>query len=170
MHVEPNNSPEPPTMSSLTAPPADNHTHAPVEKDLGIEHEHIDDHTKSTTIAGHLAHQLDHEETPIIALKSHPLACLWVLYAIWVLMATSFDNNASSNILGIPQFRKDFGHFYQGDYVLPAKWQSAYSGGPAAATVIGAFGCGSGSSSSNSDSRGAHADSQSFLIRLDESW
>lgn len=110
-----------------------------VEKHTGIEHH---ESLSNETAVGHLAHQLDHEETPLGALRSHPIPCLWILYAIWILMATSFDNNASSSILGIPQFRKDFGHKFGEEYVLPAQWQSAYSGGPAAATIIGAFASG----------------------------
>ncbi len=47
-------------------------------------------------------------------------------------MLTSFDNQASGTVIGIPQFRKDFGTPFGGDYVLPAKWQSAYNGAPVA--------------------------------------
>lgn len=46
---------------------------------------------------------------------------------------------ASGIILGIPEFRKDFGYLFDGNYVLPANWQSAFSGAPSAAQIIGAL-------------------------------
>ncbi|KAL3428807.1 general substrate transporter [Aspergillus tetrazonus] len=84
------------------------------------------------------------EETPgadtvLATLKREPWAVIWCCYAIWVVLVVAFDFAAPSAILGVPQFRKDFGYFYQGDYVLPAKWQSAYSGAPVASGVVGSF-------------------------------
>lgn len=84
----------------------------------------------------------DHQEGPIQAVRKHPLAFIWCVYAIYILILSSFDNQASGIVLGIPQFRKDFGTAFAGDYVLPAKWQSAYSGGPVASAVIGSLGSG----------------------------
>jgi SP family general alpha glucoside:H+ symporter-like MFS transporter len=88
---------------------------------------------------GHLANQEDHDETPMQALRRHPWTCVWVVYGIWVLLCCSFDNSAAGSVVGIPRFRQDYGYAYEGDYVLPANWQSAYSGGPAAASVFGTF-------------------------------
>ncbi|KAJ2890440.1 MFS hexose transporter [Zalerion maritima] len=84
----------------------------------------------------------DHKETPLEAIRNQPWAFAWCVYAIWVLVLTSFDNQAGGTVIGIPQFRKDFGSPFEGDYVLPAKWQSAYSGAPVASAVIGSFGAG----------------------------
>lgn len=74
----------------------------------------------------------DHARTlpPSQAIRKHPRELVWCLYAIFVLVLSSFDNQAGGVVLSIPQFRKDFGSPYDGDYVLPAKWQSAYSGAP----------------------------------------
>ncbi|KAL0934641.1 MFS hexose transporter [Colletotrichum truncatum] len=91
---------------------------------------------------GHAATAEDHEETALQAIKNKPWAFVWCVYAIYVLVLTSFDNQAGGSILGIPQFRQDFGSEYNGDYVLPAKWQSAYSGAPVASAVIGSLGAG----------------------------
>lgn len=81
---------------------------------------------------GHLANQEDHELSKIQAIKKHPWAFGWCLFAVWTILLVSFENQASGNILSIPQFRKDFGSYYNGDYVLSAKWQSAFSGAPIA--------------------------------------
>ena len=94
-----------------------------------IELVHID---KVTAQMGHLANQEDHEETILQSFKRHPFPTLWCAYGVWVILATAFDFAAPSAVLGIPEFRKDFGYEYAGNYVLPAKWQSAYSGAPVA--------------------------------------
>lgn len=55
---------------------------------------------------GHLANQADHETTALQALKEHPWAVLWSVYAIWAIVNASFENQAGNIILGIPQFRQ----------------------------------------------------------------
>lgn len=142
-------------MGHITSPPTDMSatTDYKASSTPAMDAPHLDLENKQSTIdhvedsqqldkTGHYANQIEHEETALGALRNHKWANLWIIYAIWVLVACSFDNNASSSILGIPQFRQDFGSAYAGSYVLPAKWQSAYSGGPAAATVVGAFASG----------------------------
>jgi SP family general alpha glucoside:H+ symporter-like MFS transporter len=74
----------------------------------------------------------DHQDGKWQAIKKNPWAFAWCLFAVWTVLLVSFENQASGNILGIPQFRKDFGSLYEGNYVLSAKWQSAFSGAPVA--------------------------------------
>lgn len=81
---------------------------------------------------GHLANQEDHETSKLQAIKRYPLAFAWCLFAVWTVLLVSFENQASGNVLGIPEFRKDFGFYFEGNYVLSAKWQSAFSGAPVA--------------------------------------
>ncbi|KXL48489.1 hypothetical protein M433DRAFT_75381 [Acidomyces richmondensis BFW] len=88
---------------------------------------------------GHAGNYEDHLETFGEALNSHRKAVFWAVYALFVLTISSYDNSASSIFLSVPEFRKDFGYEYDNNYVLPAKWQSAYSGGPSATAVIGAL-------------------------------
>ena len=122
-----------------------------VDEKKVVDTEHYE-HGSSET-AAHLAHQQETEETPISAFRNNKTSCAWIAYAVWILIACSFDNQASGSILAIPQFRKDFGFAFGGDYVLPAKWLSAYNGGPAAASVIGAFGAGCRSAVPRSSSK-----------------
>ncbi|KAI1485034.1 general substrate transporter [Biscogniauxia mediterranea] len=92
---------------------------------------------------GHATNAQDHEEGILEAIRNQPWAFCWsAVYAIYVLMLTSFDNQAGGTVISIPEFRKDFGTAYGGDYVLPAKWQSAYSGAPVASAVIGSLASG----------------------------
>lgn len=100
------------------------------------------EHSSHTETIGHLKNQEQHEETVREALTQHPKTMIWLVFAIFVLVISSFDNQAGGIVLGIPQFRKDFGYAFEGNYVLPAKWQSAYSGGPTVSTVIGSIGSG----------------------------
>ncbi|KAK1565997.1 MFS hexose transporter [Colletotrichum navitas] len=97
--------------------------------------EHVESVGRAATVE-------DHEETVFQAIRGQTWAFMWCLYAIYVLILTSFDNQAGGTVIGIPQFRKDFGTEFDGDYVLPAKWQSAYSGAPVASAVIGSLGAG----------------------------
>ncbi|KAI4732138.1 MFS hexose transporter [Aureobasidium sp. EXF-10728] len=98
-----------------------------------VTNNNVDDSASSRDIE--LNHS--HVQTPLQAIKHHPRELLWCLYAIFVLVLSSFDNQAGGVVLSIPQFRKDFGSPYHGDYVLSAEWQSAYTGGPVLTSVIG---------------------------------
>jgi SP family general alpha glucoside:H+ symporter-like MFS transporter len=100
------------------------------EKNVSKIFEHHD-HADIETY-GHVANQEEHEETVLQAITKHPKTILWCVFALWVLLLSSFDNQAGGIVIGVPEFRKDFGSAFEGNYVLPTKWQSAYSGGPTA--------------------------------------
>ena len=68
----------------------------------------------------------------LATLKQNPRVIAWCVFAVWVIVLTSFESLASSIVLGIPQFRKDFGYPFEGNYVLDTIWPSAISGGPVA--------------------------------------
>lgn len=72
-------------------------------------------------------------DTYLQAVRDHPGAFMWCMYIVWVMLSSNYINTAGGSVLGIPRFRKDFGGPYEGDYVLPAAWQSAYFGAPSAA-------------------------------------
>ncbi|KAK5045093.1 hypothetical protein LTR84_010241 [Exophiala bonariae] len=73
------------------------------------------------------------------AVRKNPVAFSWSIYAIFVMVTSAYTNSISGSVLGIPQFRKDFGYQFGGHYVLPAAWQAAYYGATNAAGVVGAF-------------------------------
>src|ERR1700744_357418 len=91
--------------------------------DLATSHEEAPGQTEELA---HLANAEDHGDTKLQAIRRNPWAFAWCLYAVWTVLLVSFENQASGNILGIPEFRKDFGSFYEGSWVLSAKWQSAF--------------------------------------------
>ncbi|PMD40268.1 general substrate transporter [Hyaloscypha variabilis F] len=108
------------------------------EKGVSMMVEHHDQNHKEKY--GHIANQEEHEETALQSLRRHPKTIMWCVFALWVLLLSSFDNQAGGVVIGVPEFRKDFGSAFEGNYVLPAEWQSAYSGGPTASAVIGSLG------------------------------
>ncbi|RSL94580.1 hypothetical protein CDV31_014251 [Fusarium ambrosium] len=85
---------------------------------------------------GHLADQEDHETGIWKSFVKYPWASAWCIYACWCIILVSFDLQAAGSVIGIPQFRKDFGFKFGDDYVIPAGWQSAFSGAPVATAVI----------------------------------
>lgn len=70
--------------------------------------------------------------TKLQAIKQNSWAFAWCIFDIWLTLLVSFENQASGIVIRIPQFRKDFGYLANGSYVLPAKQQAAFSGGPVA--------------------------------------
>ncbi|KAJ9623856.1 uncharacterized protein PV06_06810 [Exophiala oligosperma] len=89
---------------------------------------------------GHLANQEDHELGVYASLRKYPWACVWCAYACWTIILCSFELQAAGSVLGIPTFRKDFGEEFNGNYVLPAAWQSAFNAAPVASATFGVLG------------------------------
>lgn len=85
-----------------------------------------------TTDLGHLGNEEDHRIGRWAAIKRQPQAFLWCIFSVWTVLLVSFENQASGIVLGVPEFRKDFGSEFNGNYVLPANWQSAFNGAPVA--------------------------------------
>lgn len=88
-----------------------------------------------TVQRGYLTQQQDHGQTKWQVAKANPLNVVWCLYCIFALITSSFDQNAALVVLGIPEFRKDFGYELDGNYVIDANWQAIFSGAPLAAYV-----------------------------------
>lgn len=95
---------------------------------VGSVHEEM----SPTAEVAHLANQEDHETSRLQAIRNNPWAFAWCIFAVWTTLLVSYENQASGTILGIPQFRKDFGSYFDGNYVLPAAWQAAFGGGAVA--------------------------------------
>lgn len=101
------------------------------------EHVPVVPTSAETSQLGHLANQEDHEVGKLASVKKYPWAVFWSVYAVWVVLLVSFENQAAGSVIGIPEFRKDFGHAYTAadgtvSYVIDAQWQSAFQGAPVA--------------------------------------
>ncbi|KAF2678873.1 general substrate transporter [Lentithecium fluviatile CBS 122367] len=111
------------------------------------EHMPVTPTATETSQLGYIADAEDHQIGKLASVHKYPRACFWSLYAVWLVLLVSFENQAAGNVIGIPEFRKDFGHALAAtdgtvSYVLDAKWQSAFQGAPVASAVVGALGCG----------------------------
>ncbi|KAK9422928.1 hypothetical protein SUNI508_04595 [Seiridium unicorne] len=89
-----------------------------------------------------IANLEEHEVGKLASLRQYPLACFWCIYAVWCVLLVSFENQAAGSVISIPEFRKDFGYLYDGEWTLPAQWQSAFSGAPVASAIFGSLACG----------------------------
>lgn len=85
----------------------------------------------------HLADYLDKQTSKWTSIKSHPYAVFCVISMVWVLILTSFESQAGSVVISIGEFRKDFGYFIDGQWVLHSADQSMLSGIPLALQIIG---------------------------------
>ncbi|GJC88033.1 general alpha-glucoside permease [Colletotrichum liriopes] len=103
---------------------------------------HLEHPNEAQSQLANLGNQEEHDLGKWESFRKYPKASFWCIYAVWCVLVLSFENQAGGSILSIPEFRKDFGHLYEGDYVLDAKWQSAFNGAPVASAVAGALGSG----------------------------
>jgi hypothetical protein len=110
-------------------------------------HEHVPETTVAprTSALGYLANEEDHEVGKLASFRKYPWACAWSIYMVWVVLLVSFENQAAGNVIGIPEFRKDFGHQFTSEdgsvsYVVDAQWQSAFQGAPVASYVTPLYG------------------------------
>lgn len=79
-----------------------------------------------------LANQDEHDIGKRESFRRFPKSCLWCLYAVFLVLLGSFENQAAGVILGIPKFREDFGHHFNDEHVIDASWQAAFNGAPIA--------------------------------------
>lgn len=71
-------------------------------------------------------------------MKKYPFACCCVLALVFILICTSFESQAGGIVIAIATFREDFGDLQpDGSYVINASYQSAFSGVPLAAQIVG---------------------------------
>ncbi|KAG7140653.1 Maltose permease MAL31 like protein [Verticillium longisporum] len=89
-----------------------------------------------------LANQDEHDIGKRESFRRFPKSYLWCLYAVFLVLLGSFENQAAGVILGIPKFREDFGHQFNDEHVIDASWQAAFNGAPIATAVMGALGGG----------------------------
>jgi MFS family permease len=70
---------------------------------------------------------LEHELTVKYMLAHHNKLIAWTFF--WALCAIGwgFDAQVNGAMISVPSFRRDFGYVFEGEYVLPADWQSAFN-------------------------------------------
>lgn len=83
--------------------------------------------------------ELEGQLTFFEALKLYPTAAGWSIFFSLGIIMTAFDPQLITNLFASPQFQKDFGYLYNGDYIVSAPWQTSLAMGQPIGQVVGAF-------------------------------
>lgn len=75
----------------------------------------------------------------IEAVKIYPKAIGWSAFVSMGVIMLAFDPQLLGNLYSMPQFQRDFGYLYQGEYIIDAAWQTALSMGNPVGQVVGAL-------------------------------
>lgn len=92
---------------------------------------------QTTTTA--LAIQAEHELTFVQACKLYPAAIGWSVFVSLGVIMLAFDPQLLGNLYATPQFCRDFGYLYEGEYIISAAWQTGLSMGNPVGQVVGAL-------------------------------
>ncbi|KAI9568717.1 maltose permease, partial [Boletus coccyginus] len=79
----------------------------------------------------------EHALTPLQAMRTYWRAFLWCMFMCIGALLWGYDAQVSGGLLGVPQFRADFGYVLDGQPILPASWQSAFN---SVSSIGGMFG------------------------------
>ncbi|KAG9745684.1 putative maltose permease, partial [Aureobasidium melanogenum] len=86
--------------------------------------------------------QAEHELGFWKGVKLYPKAVFWsAFFCIAVIMA-GFDPQLVSSFYALPAFQKKYGQLYEGEYIIPAAWQTGLGMGNAVGQLVGALACG----------------------------
>ncbi|CAG8958573.1 hypothetical protein HYFRA_00009890 [Hymenoscyphus fraxineus] len=85
-----------------------------------------------------------HLETWRDAIKGNPKALGWCFFSLFSCIMWGYDGLASSIVLAIGQFRKDYGNdnFRQGEYIIPVIWQLGLGAASLFGLLFGGVGAG----------------------------
>lgn len=92
---------------------------------------------QTTTTA--LAIQAEHELTFRQACALYPAAIGWSVFVSLGVIMLAFDPQLLGNLYATPQFCRDFGYLYNGEYIISAPWQTGLSMGNPVGQVVGAL-------------------------------
>ncbi|CAJ2511213.1 Uu.00g068380.m01.CDS01 [Anthostomella pinea] len=108
---------------------------------MAIDHEASRDaKAASSNVALAEAIQHEHALTFWEALKLYPTAVGWSAFVSIGVIMLAFDPQIIGNMFAMPQFKKDFGIGHDdGEFVIPAAWQSGLSLGNPIGQVVGAL-------------------------------
>lgn len=84
---------------------------------------------------------LEHEQTVFQVIRNHPVLIWWAFFFSVSAIGWGFDAQVNGAVLSIPSFRRDFGEKYDGGYVVPAPWLSAFNSISSVGQFFGGFLC-----------------------------
>ncbi|KAL4734417.1 general substrate transporter [Aspergillus similis] len=83
----------------------------------------------------------EHEQTVLQVLRGHPVLIWWAFFFSVSAIGWGFDAQVNGAVLSIPSFRRDFGEHFDGDFVVPAPWLSAFNSISSVGQFFGGFIC-----------------------------
>ncbi|KAK0125363.1 hypothetical protein ONS96_009211 [Cadophora gregata f. sp. sojae] len=63
----------------------------------------------------------------------------WAFFFAMSVIGWGFDAQVNGAMISVPAFRRDFGYLFEGQYVIPADWQSAFNIISAVGQFVGGF-------------------------------
>ena len=84
---------------------------------------------------GHHEHNLTFSQ----ALRLYPAAVGWSVFVSLGVIMLAFDPQLLGNLYATPQFQRDFGYEFNGQYIISAPWQTGLSMGNPVGQVVGAL-------------------------------
>ena len=76
------------------------------------------------------------------SVKEAPFAVATCLYMLFTCIMWGYDGMAAAIVLSIPRWRQDYGYLWEGQYVVAAKWQLAFTAGSVLGLVVGGLATG----------------------------
>jgi sugar porter (SP) family MFS transporter len=87
--------------------------------------------------AANEATEVEHSLTVKEAFKTYPMAVVWsALFCLCVVM-DGYDSGLITNLYGLPSFQRKYGIPFQGGYIIPAAWQTAFAMSSPVGRVVG---------------------------------
>lgn len=86
-----------------------------------------------------LAIEAEHNLTFTQACRLYPAAIGWSVFVSLGVIMLAFDPQLLGNLYATPQFQRDFGYLYNGEYIISAAWQTGLSMGNPVGQVVGAL-------------------------------
>lgn len=88
------------------------------------------------------ATEVEHQLNVTEAIRLYSRAIFWSSFFCLALLMVSFDPQVFGNLYATPSFQRKFGYEFEGEYIIPAAWQTGLAMGSPIGQVIGSLGAG----------------------------
>jgi MFS transporter, SP family, general alpha glucoside:H+ symporter len=85
------------------------------------------------------ATEFEHNLGFVESLKLYHKAVGWSMFFSIGIIMLAFDPQLLGTLYATPSFQRDFGYFFEGDWIISAPWQIGLSMGNPIGQVVGAF-------------------------------
>ncbi|TIA38959.1 hypothetical protein D6C78_03627 [Aureobasidium pullulans] len=114
------------------------------KKAIEVADLHLEDsHEVAKNSALRADDELEHQLTVAYVVKHHKTLIWWTFYWAMCAVGWGFDAQVNGAMISVPAFRRDFGYIFEGEAVLPARWQTAFNVISTPGQLIGGFLCSS---------------------------